>query len=151
MFELSATFTWQDAEFKDFAFDEDQGGVLTPVDFTGNQPVRIPEFAASVRPTLVFGDGNFRVYSEIQFYTKRFGDNANSVELDDYTVINAGATYFIHDSMEITVSGNNLDNEIGLTEGNPRAGQFTSADVGAVFTARPIFGRSLRATFAYRF
>ncbi len=151
LFELSATFTWQDAQLENFTGFEDIGGVLTPFNFDGNQPIRIPEFAASVRPTLVFGDGNLRVYSEIQFYTKRFSDAANSVELDDYTVINAGATYFINDSMEVTVSGHNLTDEIGLTEGNPRAGEFTSADVGAVFTARPIFGRSVRATFAYRF
>jgi len=150
-FELSVTFTWQDAQFQDFAFDEEIGGVLTPVNFTGNQPVRIPEFATLVRPTLVFGDGDIRVYSEVQFYSKRFGDNANTVELDDYFAINAGATYFINDSMEITVSGHNLTDEIGLTEGNPRAGQFTSADVGAVFLARPIFGTSVRVSFAYRF
>jgi outer membrane receptor protein involved in Fe transport len=152
LFELSATFTWQEAEFKDFAFNEVQNGVLVPVDFSGNQPIRIPELAASIRPTLVFLDGNLRVYAESQYYSKRYGDAANTVELPDYTVINAGATYFLNDAMEITVSGHNLDNEIGLTEGNPRAGQFTSGDAGNVFfLARPIFGRSLRASFAYRF
>lgn len=41
LFELSATFTWQDAQFEDFAFNEMQSGVLTPVDFSGNQPIRI--------------------------------------------------------------------------------------------------------------
>ncbi len=91
------------------------------------------------------------MYSEMQFFSKRFGDSANTVELPDYTAINAGATYFINDSMQITVSGHNLTDEMGLTEGNPRAGQFTSADVGAVFLARPLFGTSLRASFAYRF
>jgi outer membrane receptor protein involved in Fe transport len=152
LFELSATFTWQDAEFKNFAFSELQDGVLTPVDFSGNQPIRIPELAASIRPTLVFLDGSLRIYAESQYYSKRYGDAANTVELPDYTVINAGATYFLNDAMEITVSGHNLDNEIGLTEGNPRAGQFTSGDAGNVFfLARPIFGRSVRASFAYRF
>jgi outer membrane receptor protein involved in Fe transport len=128
-----------------------QGGVLVPVNFNGNQPLRIPEFAVLLRPTLVFGDGDLRVYSEIQYYSERFSDRANSQELDEYTVINAGATYFINDSMDVTVSAHNLTDEIGLTEGNPRAGQFTSADVGSVFTARPIFGTSVRASFAYRF
>lgn len=74
---------------------------------------------------------------------RNVGDSANTVELPDYTAINAGATYFINDSMQISVSGHNLTDEMGLTEGNPRAGQFTSADVGAVFLARPLFGTSL--------
>ncbi|MGH8193005.1 MAG: TonB-dependent receptor [Woeseiaceae bacterium] len=152
LLELSATFTWQDAQFKNFAFAELQDGVLVPVDFSGNQPIRIPELALSFRPTLVFLDGNLRIYAESQYYSDRFGDAANEVELPEYTVFNAGATYFVNESMEITVAGHNLDNEIGLTEGNPRAGQFTSGDAGNVFfLARPIFGRSLRASFAYRF
>jgi outer membrane receptor protein involved in Fe transport len=152
LLELSATFTWQDAQFKNFAFDELQDDVLVPVDFSGNQPIRIPELAFSFRPTLVFLDGNLRIYAESQYYSDRFGDAANEVELPEYTVFNAGATYFVNESMEITVAGDNLDNEIGLTEGNPRAGQFTSGDAGNVFfLARPIFGRSLRASFAYRF
>jgi outer membrane receptor protein involved in Fe transport len=152
LFELSATFTWQDAQFKSFAFNELSNGALVPVDFSGNQPIRIPELAASIRPTLVFLDGRLRVYAESQYYSKRYGDAANTVELPDFTAVNAGATYFLNDAMEITVSGHNLGDEIGLTEGNPRAGQFTSGDAESEFyLARPIFGRSLRASFAYRF
>ncbi|HZD52565.1 MAG TPA: TonB-dependent receptor, partial [Woeseiaceae bacterium] len=152
LFELSATFTWQNAEFDNFAFDELSEGELVPVDFSGNQPIRIPELAFSARPTLVFLDGNLRVYAETQFYSKRYGDAANTVELPEYTVFNAGATWFLNDSMEATVSVHNIDNEIGLTEGNPRAGQFTSEDAGNVFfLARPIFGRSVQASFTYHF
>lgn len=152
MFDLSATLTWQDAQFKNFAFMEDSGGVLVPVDFSGNQPTRIPELAASIRPALNFADGRLRVYSDIQFFSKRYADAANTVELPDYTVINAGATFFVSDSAEITLSAHNLTDEIGLTEGNPRAGQFTGTNAGSsIFLARPIFGRSVRASFAYRF
>ncbi|MGH8222958.1 MAG: TonB-dependent siderophore receptor [Woeseiaceae bacterium] len=152
LFELSATFTWQDAQFKNFAFNELSGGVLVPVDFSGNLPIRIPEVAISIKPTVVFLDGRLRVYSETQFFSERFGDAANSVELPEYTAVNAGATYFVNDATEITVSAHNITDETGLTEGNPRAGQFTSGDAGNVFfLARPIFGRSIRASIAYRF
>lgn len=153
LFELSGTVTWQNAEFKNFAFNELQDGELVPVDFSGNQPIRIPEVALSVRPTLVFLDGRLRVYGEVQHYSDRFGDAANTIELPEYTVINAGATWFLFDeSMELTLAAHNLDNEVGLTEGNPRAGQFTSGDAGNVFfLARPVFGRSFRASLAYRF
>jgi hypothetical protein len=43
--------------------------------------------------------------------------------------------------------GTNLTNEIGLTEGNPRAGQFISSEQGAQF----YLGRSFRVAVLYRF
>jgi hypothetical protein len=46
----------------------------------------------------------------------------------------------------------NITNSLGLTEGNPRAGELASSDVGAnTFIARPILGRAYRAAFMYRF
>ena len=48
--------------------------------------------------------------------------------------------------------GNNLFNELGLTEGNPRAGQIISGEAGALYgIGRPEFGRSFRAALMYRF
>jgi hypothetical protein len=50
------------------------------------------------------------------------------------------------------VAGANLTNEIGLTEGNPRAGQFISGDAGArYYLARPVLGQSWRAAVTVRF
>jgi hypothetical protein len=50
------------------------------------------------------------------------------------------------------VAGVNLTNEIGLTEGNPRAGQFISGDAGArYYLARPVLGQSWRAAVTMRF
>ena len=140
------------SEFKNFSFMENSGGVLVPVDFSGNQPIRIPETAVSLRPALNFAQGRLRVYADIQYYSERFADAANTVDLPEYTNINAGAIFFVTDSSEITISGHNLTDEIGLTEGNPRAGQFTGGNAGgSVFLARPIFGRSWRISYAYRF
>jgi hypothetical protein len=54
--------------------------------------------------------------------------------------------------MAVSLAGVNLTNVIGLTEGNPRAGQFVSGDAGArYYLARPILGTSWRAALTYRF
>jgi hypothetical protein len=56
------------------------------------------------------------------------------------------------DQISLYANGENLTNEIGLTEGNPRSGQFVSGEAGARYIlARPILGRTLRAAITYRF
>ena len=46
----------------------------------------------------------------------------------------------------------NLTDELGLTEGNPRAGSFSTGDPTArYFLARPVFGRTVRVTAGVRF
>jgi hypothetical protein len=41
---------------------------------------------------------------------------------------------------------------MGLTEGNPRAGEIVSADAGAnSFIARPLMGRDIRVALTYQF
>jgi hypothetical protein len=58
----------------------------------------------------------------------------------------------VTDDITLFVDGENLTNEIGLTEGNPRSGQFVSGEAGSRYIlARPIFGRTLRASVIYRF
>jgi hypothetical protein len=67
-------------------------------------------------------------------------------------VINLNARGNVSDRMAVSLAGVNLTNVIGLTEGNPRAGQFISGDAGArYYLARPILGTSWRAALTYRF
>jgi hypothetical protein len=48
--------------------------------------------------------------------------------------------------------GANLTHEIGLTERNPRAGQFIATDANSEFyIGRPELGRAFRAAVLYRF
>ncbi len=44
----------------------------------------------------------------------------------------------------------NLFNEVGLTEGNPRAGAIVGVQETA-FQGRPIFGRRVRASLTFTF
>ena len=88
----------------------------------------------------------------VEYYSKRFADVANSQSLAEYTVINLNARWNVSDRLAVSLAGVNLTNVIGLTEGNPRAGQFVSGDAGArYYLARPILGTSWRAALTYRF
>jgi outer membrane receptor protein involved in Fe transport len=67
-------------------------------------------------------------------------------------VVNLNARWDVTDALSFSLAGVNLTNEIGLTEGNPRAGQFISGDAGAkYYLARPVLGRSWRVAATYRF
>ena len=67
-------------------------------------------------------------------------------------MLNLNARWSLNDAVSVSIAGTNLTNEIGLTEGNPRAGQFISGDAGArYFLARPILGRTFRVTLGYQF
>nr|QQZ51975.1 TonB-dependent receptor [Phenylobacterium glaciei] len=69
-----------------------------------------------------------------------------------YHLINAQVRFNLNDQISIYGYGTNLTNEIGLTEGNPRAGQFVSGETGArYYLARPELGRAFRVAVQYRF
>jgi outer membrane receptor protein involved in Fe transport len=77
---------------------------------------------------------------------------ANSVILPHYDVLNASARFSITDHFDVYGYVDNVTNSLGLTEGNPRAGELQNADAGAnTFIARPILGRAFRVSLMYRF
>ena len=54
--------------------------------------------------------------------------------------------------MTVYLRGENLLDEVGLTEGNPSAGTFVSGEAGSpFFVARPIFGRNFTASLQWDF
>jgi len=151
-FDLAVQATWQDPQYKGFTYTELVNGQPVVRDFDGNQLIRIPKLAIRAVPAVNLLDGRFRAELEIERYSRRYPDVANSQELPRYTVLNLNARAQLTDNIELTANVTNLTNEIGLTEGNPRAGSFISGDAGArYFLARPIFGRTVRASVAFRF
>jgi outer membrane receptor protein involved in Fe transport len=97
-------------------------------------------------------DGKLRLEGDLQYYGKRFSDAANSLIIPDYFLLNAQVRYNITDDLTVYAYGTNLTNEIGLTEGNPRAGQFVSGEAGAkYYLGRPELGRAFRMAVLYRF
>jgi outer membrane receptor protein involved in Fe transport len=151
-FDLNADITLQDPKFSSLKFNEVDNGVLTPVDETGNMLLRVPRTSYRLTPGINLLQGRLRGELDFEYYGKRFADAANLVELPSYDVINFNARYNVNDRLSLHFYADNLNNSLGLTEGNPRQGQITNADVGqSVFIARPIMGRSFRVALRYHF
>ena len=147
--QLAFTGTFQQPEFKNYNFNffDPATGTLQPQNFSGNQVRRIPELILNFRPS--YSTGVWRFFSSWFYGDDRFVDDANNVVLPGYDKIDAGVSYdFPNVTLQLT--GTNLTNEIGLTEGNPRVGQIVGVSQD-IFMARPILGRAWRLSAAYKF
>jgi outer membrane receptor protein involved in Fe transport len=169
MFDVAFNATVQDATVEDFIFNQRVTKVagacplasdtptagtdcLRAFDFSGHQQNRTPKVTARVTPGVNLMDGRLRAQVEVQYYGKRFSDLANTLTIPDYTLVNAQVRFNLNDHLSFYAYGANLTNEIGLTEGNPRAGQFISGETGSkYYLARPELGRAFRAAVLYRF
>jgi outer membrane receptor protein involved in Fe transport len=94
---------------------------------------------AGVKPSL---------YATLQYTGDRFGDPENQQLLPNYYQLDAGVSVEFNEHLRLAVTGNNITNTIGLTEGNPRI--IGSQGTGTIL-ARPILGRSFRFSVSYGF
>lgn len=148
-FDLSATATLQDPQYKGLTYTESNG---TKRDFDGNQLIRIPKSSLRLVPGVNLIDGKLRLQAAFEHQGERFVDTANSVRLPSYDVVNLSARYDVNDALSLYGYVDNANNSLGLTEGNPRAGELQSGDAGAnTFIARPLLGRNYRVALMYRF
>lgn len=169
MFDAQFAATVQNSEVQDLVFNQSVAKVsgacplatdtvtagancLRRFDFDGNQQVRTPKVSVRVTPGVNLLDGRLRAEVDLQYFGKRFSDLANLTVIPDYFLVNAQVRFNVTDNITLYAYGTNLTNEIGLTEGNPRAGQFISSEAGAqYYLARPELGRTYRAAVLYRF
>jgi outer membrane receptor protein involved in Fe transport len=150
--DLSVALSWQNPEYENFTFTQNVGGTPVTISFNGKQLIRVPKIGLRAVPGVNLLDGKIRVEAPIEYYSKRYADTANSQSLPAYTVFNLNARWNLTDTLTLALAGANLTNEIGLTEGNPRAGQFISGDAGArYYLARPVLGRTWRISASYSF
>jgi outer membrane receptor protein involved in Fe transport len=151
-FDLAFTGTVQNPTFTSLKYTVLNGGTLQTIDYNGNQLLRVPKNSFSVSPTLHLLDDRLMAQTTVEYYSDRFADAANSQLLPAYTVVNFNARYKISKDLTFYLSGYNLTNAIGLTEGNPRAGEVQSSQAGQpVFLARPVVGRNFRMSLLYKF
>lgn len=151
--------TWQQPEYNDFVFNEDRNGdgMIDPAtesfNFSGNQIRRIPEIMLNGRVTYdFFADPvGGRVYAQTQHFGKRFVDAANTTVLPSYTTLDGGVIFDLQNGVSLQVAGQNLTDEVGITEGNPRRGQIVGQGAREVTFGRPIFGRHFNFTVTYQF
>lgn len=114
----------------------------------GNQVKRTPKVQLRVTPTYYFDQGN--LYLTVHHIGDRFSDGQNQFELPAYTTIDAGVNYQLSDNINLHVKGTNITDEIGLTEGNPRAINDQQAGY-QYYYARPILGRTINASVTINF
>jgi catecholate siderophore receptor len=153
--EVGYSATWQNAEFGRFVqtvqVSNGPPPVLQTFDFTGNQLLRVPEFSARVTPAIKLNEA-VRFEVDYQYFGDRYSDAANLLELPAYDVLSANLRWSPMEQLTLYVRGENLLNEVGLTEGNPRAGSFVSGEVGSpFFVGRPIYGRNFRFSLLWDF
>ncbi|MBN6149081.1 TonB-dependent receptor [Xanthomonas sp. AmX2] len=136
-FELAGTGVWLDAKYRNYR------------EYTDNQVMRQPKRQFRLTPSyywmLPFGD--LRLFATYSYIGDRFADLANTQRLPSYDMIDVGASLHVGDHWEVTASGSNVSNELGLTEGNVRV---PGAATGGVFMGRPIAGRTYQVSAAYR-
>lgn len=135
--QLQLTGDWQDSTYKD-----------NP-DIAGKQVQRQPKFQYRFSPSyrIPVGDSALRLYGTYAHIGSRWADQANTQYLPAYNTLDVGILAEISDKLEFRLSGSNLTNELGLTEGNSR---LVGASSGPI-NARPIFGRAWEASINYRF
>ncbi|MDV6330700.1 TonB-dependent receptor [Asticcacaulis sp. 201] len=148
-FDVTATATLEDPQYKGLTYTDSSNHLQ---DYDGNQLIRVPKTSLRVVPGFNLLDDHLRLQAAVEYEGERFVDTANSVKLPDYTAINLSARYKVTDDMSLYAYIDNATNSLGLTEGNPRAGELASADAGAnTFIARPLLGRNYRLALMYKF
>lgn len=88
----------------------------------GNEAQRQPGWQVRLTPSYDFmlGDVESTVYATIFAVDDRFGDNGNTVVLEGYEQIDLGWNVFLSEDLELQLNVQNLTDEEGLTEGDPR-------------------------------
>jgi outer membrane receptor protein involved in Fe transport len=142
IFSLGFSMTFQDPEYDKFT-----GATL---DNTGNTIRRIPKTIGRLTPTLRFLDERLRVYLTYSYVGERFSNDENTIALPKYSKLDGGVTYDVNDAISVQLTGDNLTNEVGLTEGNPRT-DLGASGIGALYMARPLFERSFTLSGTVKF
>ena len=119
-------------------------------DFDGKKAQRIPSYQVRFTPTYtarISDKSDITLYGTYEAIGKRYSDLANTQLLPAYATLSAGLRAKVGGYM-LQISGDNLTDSHGLTEGNPR---FLAGPGAALPDVRPIFGRSYRVSVSYAF
>jgi outer membrane receptor protein involved in Fe transport len=88
----------------------------------GNDVQRQPNWQIRTSPSYYFtiGDVDVTIYGAISAVDDRYSDNANTVTLDGYQKIDLGAIVTFDDRLSFQLAADNITDDNGLTEGDPR-------------------------------
>ena len=142
--------------------DKTPDGVITgyhyvPVSEDGRRPRRLAKVMANFTPSYDLRAATgipLTVYGQYQFIGDRFSEasDTNVTLLPSYHIVNLGAQYEVTSRLMAQVHIANLTNETTFTEGDPLFNDLLSPDgTRNRGVARPLFGRTIRASLTYRF
>lgn len=114
-------------------------------DNAGNETQRQPGWQVRLTPSYNWTTGSIdaSVYGTFSAIDDRWSDPANTVKLDGYETVDLGAIVRINQRFVLEIAADNLTDEEGLTEGDPRNPDAPNG--------RFIMPRSLRFSVGYEF
>ncbi|MET0982692.1 MAG: TonB-dependent receptor [Telluria sp.] len=142
--------------------DKTPQGVITgyhdvQVSEDGRRPRRLAKFMANFTPSYDLRAATgvpLTIYGQYQYTGSRFSEatDTNVTLLPSYHIINLGAQYEVSSRLTAQVHVANLGNDLTFTEGDPLFADLLSPDgTRNRGVARPLFGRTIRASLTYRF
>ncbi len=143
-FSITASGTYLDGTYRDFFTSNGT------IDNSGNRVQRQPKWTWRVTPAYEVDLGSVKpsLFATLQYTGDRFSDPENLQTLPNFYQLDAGISVEVAERVTLAVTGNNLTDEIGLTEGNPR---IIGGQGSGTILARPILGRSFRFSAAVKF
>jgi iron complex outermembrane recepter protein len=112
----------------------------------GHKIWRQPDFQFRISPSYDFPLGNSvngSVYGAFRYVGKRWDDRDNAFQLDAFTKLDLGVNVATNSGITFNLSGDNLADSHGLTEGDPRDPSSSNG--------RPILGRSIKFAIGVNF
>lgn len=149
-FELSGNVTYQNPEYVQFI----DRRTNTPVaGVARNQIRRIPKEILNIQPRVFFNTWGQRSEAYLAYYYagSRYVDSANKTTMPAFHTLSAGVTLRFSERLSLLLTGTNLTNEVGLTEGNPRVDSLVGQGTREAVYGRPIDGRGFKTALTYRF
>ena len=110
-FNLNLNATIQDTE------------ITNSPDYEGNEIQRQPAWQVRMTPSydIELGDDMFiTLYGTVSAVDDRWGDNANTVELEGYEKLDLGVIFEPNERVKLQLAIDNVTDEMGITEGDPR-------------------------------
>lgn len=104
----------------------------------GKKPRRQADWVFQLSPSMRFG--TIEAGLAVIGTGKSYGDDANTITMPGYTVVNAFAGWTVNERMQVSLSVNNLGNALGYTEVE-----------GDGHAARSINGRTAKVALKYSF
>ncbi|HEX5687701.1 MAG TPA: TonB-dependent receptor [Ideonella sp.] len=138
--ELSLTGNLQRAKYVNFGEN------------TGNSVSRQPKAQFRFTPSYKIPTemGDFKLYATWTHVGDRYGDHANLQTLPAYDTLDLGAVAHLANGIDIRLTGTNVTNTLGITEGNPRLAGTGVSDTG-VFMGRPLMGPAYELSVGFVF